>query len=130
MTIGLTQEQKDAIANAKANTSAPMAGVSTAVITFSNAGTILAKVAGILLRTNGTAPTPAQVGLDNSVVQVDNETNYGWAIREGMKIYDELTGSKDIAKAGHDVEADFQGKHGKVNQFGEFTPDGETNPNE
>ena len=94
------------------------------VLTWSNVGTKLVETV-TQMKTLGRMPTPEECNTDNKNIAQDGLTNYTWLMREAIKF---LPG--DIATAGKPVRAEYKGKSGTVNNFGEFTPDGEKNPNE
>jgi hypothetical protein len=122
-----TPEQIAAFDKIIKETTAPVPGIGTSVVQFSNIGTLFADFAAYYNRT-GNVPTPAQIGVDNSVKQIDGLTNYAWVCREGMKLTRDAMAN--IAASGKPVRGEYKGKSGTWNNFGEFTQDGETNPNE
>ena len=95
------------------------------ILTFSNAGDKIEVVAAIIKKT-GRIPMPDEITEDNEAKGADNLTNYAWLIREALK----LAYPGRIATYGNPVRGEYKGKSGTWNNFGEFTPDGEINPND
>jgi hypothetical protein len=55
-------------------------------VTFENIGNLLGKAVVQIKRANGAIPTPAQLGVDNTVVGLDGITNYAFVIREALRL--------------------------------------------
>jgi hypothetical protein len=62
----------------------PPAGYVT--VTYQNIGDLLGKTVLLIKRANGAIPTPDQIGVDNTVIGLDGITNYGFVVRESLRL--------------------------------------------
>jgi hypothetical protein len=55
-------------------------------VTYANIGDLLGKTVLLIKRANGAIPTPGQIGVDNTVIGLDGITNYGFVVREALRL--------------------------------------------